>query len=57
MSERKYSNKDYKRLGDRIRSNPLNISEADYLILQDLRLTYKEPLAIVFNAIERSTST
>ena len=54
MSERIYTGNDYKRLGSRIRSNPQNIFEEDYQILQDLRLTYKEPLAIVFNAIERA---
>lgn len=54
MSGINYSSNEYKRLGNRIRSNPHNISEEDYQILQDLRLTYKEPLAIVFNAIERT---
>ena len=54
MSERIYTSNEYKRLGERIRSNPLNISEDDYLALQELRLTYKEPLAIVFNAINRA---
>lgn len=52
--ETKYSNKDYKRLGDRIRSNPHDISEEDLIVLQDLRLTYKEPLAIIFNSIEKT---
>ena len=45
-----YSNKEYKRLGDRIRNNPQNISEDDLIILQELRLTYKEPLSIIFNS-------
>ena len=45
MSDRIYTSNEYKRLGERIRSNPLNISEDDYLALQELRLTYKEPLA------------
>ena len=54
MGERIYTSNEYKRLGERIRSNPLNISEDDYLALQELRLTYKEPLAIVFKAIERA---
>ena len=54
MSEKIYTSNEYKRLGERIRSNPLNISEDDYLALQELRLTYKEPLAIVFNAINRA---
>ena len=54
MSGIKYSSNEYKRLGERIRSNPLNISEDDYLALQELRLTYKEPLAMVCNAIEQA---
>lgn len=49
-----YSNKEYKRLGDRIRNNPQNISEDDLIILQELRLTYKEPLSIIFNSIEKN---
>ena len=49
----KYSNKDYKRLGDRIRSNPEQIADEDLRMLQSLRLSYKEPLAIIFNSIER----
>lgn len=48
-----YSNKDYKKLGDRIRSNPQDISEEDYLMLQELRLTYKDPLSAIFNSLER----
>ena len=48
-----YSNKEYKRLGDRIRNNPQNVSEEDLVILQELRLTYKEPLAVIFNYIEK----
>lgn len=48
-----YSNKEYKRLGDRIRNNPQKISEDDLIILQELRLTYKEPLSIIFNSIEK----
>lgn len=53
-SNNKYSNKEYKRLGDRIRSNPQNVSDADLLMLQHLRLSYKEPLAIIFKSIEHS---
>lgn len=52
-----YSNKEYKRLGDRIRNNPQNISEDDLIILQELRLTYKEPLSIIFNSIEKKLPT
>lgn len=49
-----YSNKDYKRLGDRIRSNPKEIAEDDLMMLQTLRVSYKEPLAVIFNAIEHA---
>ena len=52
-AENKYSNKDYKRLGDRIRSNPKQIADEDLRMLQTLRLSYKEPLAIIFKSIER----
>ena len=49
-----YSNKDYKRLGDRIRSNPEHVAEADLQMLQELRLSYKEPLAIIFKSLEHT---
>jgi len=51
---KKFSNKDYKRLGDRIRINPHEIAEADLLMLQRLRMSYKEPLAIIFKSIEKA---
>lgn len=47
-----YSNKDYKKLGDRIREDSNNISETDYEMLQYLRTSYKLPLASVFNSLE-----
>lgn len=50
----KYSNRDYKKLGDRIRNNPKNVSESDLIMLQSLRLTYKEPLAVIFNSIGKT---
>ena len=53
-SDNKYSNKDYKKLGDRIRSNPQDIAEADLLMLQSLRMSYKEPLSIIFKSIEKT---
>ncbi|MBR5638288.1 MAG: hypothetical protein IKW83_00850 [Muribaculaceae bacterium] len=53
-AEKKYSNKDYKRLGDRIRSNPNDVSDEDLLMLQHLRIGYKEPLAIIFKSIEKT---
>ena len=52
-NETHYSNKDYKRLGDRIRNKPHDIAPDDLLMLQQLRMSYKEPLATIFNAIER----
>ena len=48
-----HSQNEYRRMGDRIRQNPTNPAPEDLCILQDLRLTYKEPLAIVFKAIEK----
>lgn len=50
----KYSNKDYRKLGDRIRNTPKDVSEPDLLMLQSLRLTYKEPLAIIFNSLKKT---
>ena len=47
-----FSNKDYEKLGDRIRKDVNNISESDYEMLQYLRTSYKSPLSIVFNTIE-----
>lgn len=47
-----YSNTDYAKLGDRIRKNIENISEYDYEMLQYLRLSYKEPMSIIFNSIK-----
>lgn len=48
-----YSNNDYIKLGDRIRKDTSNISEHDLEILQQLRVSYKEPLSIIFNNIEK----
>lgn len=48
-----YSNNDYKKLGDRIRANPKNISEEDYEMLQHLRLSYKTSMSLIFNSIEQ----
>ena len=48
-----YSNKDFKKLGDRIRTNSQDISENDYRMLQQLRISYKESLSIVFNCLEK----
>lgn len=48
-----HTNGEYRRLGDRIRQNPDNVSPEDLMMLQDLRVTYKEPLAIIFKEIEK----
>lgn len=48
-----YTNNDYKKLGDRIRNNPQNISDEDYEMLQHLRLSYKSSMSLIFNSIER----
>ena len=51
-----YSSNDYKRLGERIRSNPKQVSDADLMMLQTLRVSYKEPLAIIFKSIEKAAN-
>ena len=53
MSTKTYSKGDYKRLSERIRQNPKDVSLSDLEMLQALRVTYKEPLSTVFNTIER----
>lgn len=50
---RTFSNADYRRLGDRIRSNNGEASEDDLRMLQELRTSYKDPLAEIFNTLER----
>lgn len=50
-SKIQFTNGDYKRLSNRIRENATEISADDYEMLQILRLTYKEPLAIVFESL------
>ena len=52
-SDGRYSNKEYRKLGDRIRNNPKQIADEDLVMLQYLRTSYKEPLAIIFKSIER----
>lgn len=49
-----YSNKQFRRLGDRIRANPGAIADDDLLMLQSLRLSYKQPLGVIYNSIEKS---
>lgn len=53
LNKCKYSNSDYKKLGDRIRANNGEASEDDLRMLQELRVTYKDPLASIFTTIER----
>lgn len=48
-----YSKGDYKRLSERIRKAPDAVSDDDLAMLQALRVTYKEPLALVFSTIEK----
>lgn len=45
------SNKGYKHLGDRIRSNPNDISIEDLRAIQSLRLSHKEDLSRVFECL------
>ena len=52
-SSKIYTKGDYKRLSDRIRKNPSDIASTDYEMLQALRLTYKDSLAIVFNTLDK----
>lgn len=53
LENKKFSNKEYKNLGDRIRKNPHAIQESDFEMLQDLRTQFKSPLSIIFNSIEK----
>lgn len=48
-----HTNGEYRKLGDRIRQNPDNIAQEDLVMLQDLRVTYKDPLATIFMVIEK----
>lgn len=52
-TNKQYSNGEYKRLSKRIRQNPNDISQDDYEMLQVLRLSYKNPLASVYNTIDK----
>ncbi len=47
-----YSNSDYRKLGDRIRQDVSNISDSDYEMLQQLRISYKPALATIYNSLE-----
>lgn len=44
---------DYRRLGERIKLNPDNISVEDLELLQKYRTTYRQPLASVFSELEQ----
>lgn len=48
-----YTSGDYRRLSDRVRMNPQEVKIEDLMMLQSLRVTYKEPLAVIFRTIER----
>ena len=52
LSANSISNKQWQKLGDRIRLNPKSVSDNDLRMLQVLRLDYKEPLAKVFSSLE-----
>lgn len=45
------SNKDFKKIGDRIRQNSNNIEKYDLDVLQELRTSYKDDLSSVFNIL------
>ena len=50
-----YTNGEYKRLGERIRVNPQNVSNDDLEMLQTLRLSYKELLSEVFSTLVKES--
>lgn len=45
------SNKGYRAVGDRIRSNPNDISDEDLRVIQSLRIAHKEDLSYVFECL------
>lgn len=45
------SNKDFKKIGNRIRQNPNNVDKTDLDVLQELRISYKDDLYSVFNIL------
>ena len=47
------SQNDYRRLGERIKTKPENISIEDLELLQNYRTTYRLPLATVFSELEQ----
>lgn len=49
---KRYSNGDYEKLGHRLRSNPNQISDSDYEMLQYLRTSYKEPMSKIFSIVD-----
>ena len=53
--EKTYTNGEYKRLGERIRVNPQNVSNDDLEMLQALRLSYKELLSEVFSTLVKES--
>ncbi|MCQ2234213.1 MAG: hypothetical protein MJZ24_05675 [Paludibacteraceae bacterium] len=47
------SQNEYRRLGERIKKNAENISNEDLKLLQNYRITYRQPLATVFSELEQ----
>lgn len=50
---KKYTHKEYEDVAARIRNNSEEIIDDDKRVIQDLRLSYKEPVGKIFNEIER----
>jgi len=48
-----YSRGDYKRLSERIRKNPKEITKEDYQMLQEFRLTYRSQLSTIFTFLNK----
>jgi len=48
-----YTKGEYKKLCERIRKNPNNVSKQDYEMLQNIRLTYRYPLYEIFTYLNK----
>lgn len=53
MNKTEYTQGDYKRLSNRVRKNPKNITQEDYQMLQSLRLSKKTSLAKIFTFLHK----
>lgn len=54
MEQKKtYKNADYKKLSERIRESREKISQEDYEMLQELRVSYKTPLSEIFSTLNK----